>query len=123
MSERADLKNEKRLWRCLTHRREPQTIPIVATDDSCRVQVLGWFDEVVERDDTGKVTARSYRDPRAVVPEVTPAEALTVLLPDVDWEQLRALIGYLLDAEGFGEWNHDVAPLIRLLAVYDGKDG
>lgn len=53
---------------------------------------------------------------------ITPAEALTVLLPDVDWEQLRALIGYLMGEEDFGAWNHDVAPLIRLLAVYDGKD-
>lgn len=39
-----DVLSGKRLYRCVTHDKGPQTIPIITTDESCRLQELGWFD-------------------------------------------------------------------------------
>jgi hypothetical protein len=52
---------------------------------------------------------------------VAPAEALAVLLPDVDWEALRDELRYVDERD---EIRSAVARTARrLLAVHDGKDG
>jgi len=54
----------KRLYRCVTHDKGPQTLPIIVTDDSCRIQQLGWFDErVVWSEKDKRVVERTYHLP------------------------------------------------------------